>query len=279
MKVVRHLALAAAFASAGCASAPFMTPPAPGIGRYVYASTETQAGKSEGRYRMVFDLETSQDRVITALVRSAEEMSDGAWRPAVIDDSCRTMLKAGQGEIARVALFPLTPEAAALGSAFMADCAPAALFFPMTDILNVALIFSSPEFGAAGLARPGDSKRFDEFATRFDRLDTAMDARSPGGEIALSALEQSRAMLTWSPDPMELTIVKRGVRGAGPGGEVKLRGEERFAFQVEVDRRTGALIRAATISDVLSMTVEIAGLPPDRAPRVEITRAVTIDPR
>jgi hypothetical protein len=50
-----------------------------------------------------------------------------------------------------------------------------------------------------------------------------------------------------------------------------------IAFRVEIDPTSGALRRAATTSDTLDLVV--AGLPPDKAPHVSVTRDVAIEPR
>lgn len=268
--------LAAALASAACSTAPFESPPKPGVGRYTYTVKEVAPGQADTGYRVAFDIETTAGPTMTAVVRSAETLSNNAWKPATVDAACAAALKARPGELARIKLFALTKEESAMGPAFMATCAPPAIFFPMTDILNVALIMASPEFGAATLKQVGEARRFPAFSTSVDRPDTFIDARAPGGDIRLTALEPTRATLEWTADPMAVHVIHRM-----PGtGDVSLSGTERFGFRLDLDPRTGALIRAATPSDVLDVTIQIPGLPPGApAPRMQITRNVTIDPR
>ena len=172
-------------------------------------------------------------------------------------------------------LSPLSPEAAAsLGEAFMAMCAPAEYFFPMTDILNVSLIRTQPRFRLADLTAPGTTARFDGFATTLDRLGVAIAASSPGGEITMIGRDARGMTVDWKPDPMPLTIVRHAVPGTP---EITLRGVERYAFRVEIDTPSGLLRRAATTTDRLDLVVEVPGVPPDQAPHLAISREVTIE--
>lgn len=268
------MALAVALASAACATTPFAAPQ-PGVAHYVYTEKEVTPGQPDSGYRVAFDFDTKAGPAITAIVTSAEVRSGASYKPATIDPACRTALKAGPGEIARIKVYPLSKEESAMGAAFMATCAPEALFFPLTDIVNVALIVASPQFGADKLKAVGDSRRFGAFSTTIDRPDNAFTASSPGGTTSLTALTPARATLDWEADPMAIVVIHRT-----PGTpEVKLSGTERFGFRVDVDRRTGALLRAATPSDALDVTVSMPGLPPGVTPRMTVTRDVLIERR
>jgi hypothetical protein len=212
-----------------------------------------------------------------AVLRKAESASGDVWSTPTVDAACRKALHGHGHELARVTLAPVSPEvAASLGDAFMAMCAPAAYFFPITDVLNVTVIQTQPTFHLAELTGAGMSARYDRFETRLDRLGVAIVAASPGGRVTLSALDGHTATVDWTPEPMQISIVRHAAAGAP---EVTLRGEERFAFRLEIDPASGALRRAATTGDTLDLVVTMPGVPADKAPHIAITREVTIEPR
>ena len=208
-------------------------------------------------------------------MRRAARSVGEVWTEADIDQACRTALKAGAGELARITLVPLSLEAAAaLGDPFMAPCAPAEVFFPMTDILNVALVQMSSEFKLADLSTPGDSARFPAFKSQLDRLGTGIEVTSPGGLTNFVSRQGDVAVVDWSPDPMAVAIVSHGAMN---GTDQRMRGVERYAFRLEIDARSGALIRAATPSDRLDLIVDVPGLSPEQDPRIVVTREVSIE--
>jgi hypothetical protein len=157
----------------------------------------------------------------------------------------------------------------------MATCAPPALFFPMTDILNVALVQSSERFHIGELTAVGKSVSFPGFATSVDRPGLAMTESSDGGVIALTDVSGGRAIVTWTPTPSQLHLVQQ-VGAAGAGQSVTLDGTERFAFRLEIDARSGVLERATTLYDDLDVAMTMADLPADQHPHMHIQRQVTI---
>jgi hypothetical protein len=278
-RLLRRVAMASALAAclpvAALASPPHWSP-GPGLRHYRYDSVERAPGQPDKAYRVDFDLAADAHGGIVAIVRHAARGAGGAWTETALDADCRAALRARPGELARVTLAPLAPESAAtLGDAFMAGCAPAELFFPMTDILNVALVQSSPHFGLASLASPGDSRHFTGFDTRLDRLGVGIDAASPGGTTRFAARSGGRLYVDWVPDPMRIAILHHGALN---GQDLHLAGVENFAFRLIIDAPTGALVSAATPYDRLDLIVQLPGMPPESAPRMTITREVTITP-
>jgi hypothetical protein len=248
----------------------YRTTPAPGLRRYVYQVTETVVGGPVHGYRTEFDLETSGGAIYAIVRKSA--VLDGTWKPVEPDAPCRAAMHGDATRLARVKLSPLAPEAAkTLGDSFLAMCAPPGVFFPLTDILNVAIIPISQRFRAAELRRVGQSLSYPGFEAAFDRSGVAIRETSSGGEISLASLDAQRAVLDWKPALADLDLVE----GANKP-PVTLKGTEHFAFRVEIDRKTGAIRRAVTTYDELDMKVVGA---PDSVPHVRIRRAVTIEPR
>lgn len=259
------------------ADAPFKTAAGPGTRHYRYASVERNPGQPDGRYRVDFDLVTDSKGGITAVILKAEQGRGETWTTPKVTAECKAALHGDDHALARITLAPLSPEAAdSLGEPFMAMCAPASYFFPMTDILNVVLIQSSPVFRINDLADVGDGVRFDGFKTKLDRLGSAIAASSPGGTITLAALDQQVATVDWAPDPMQIAIK---VHASGNVPEMAMTGIERYAFRSEIDRRTGALRRAKTTSDNLDLVVAMPNVPPDKAPHLAISRDVAIETR
>lgn len=271
------LCLALTPLSAAFADAPFKTNATPGTRHYRYTSVERNPGQPEARYRVDFDLVTDARGGVVAVVRKAESARGETWTTTTVSDDCKISLH-GKGEsLARITLAPLSPEAGeSLGEPFMAMCAPASYFFPMTDILNVVLVQTSPSFHINDLTAVGSSVRFEGFKTKLDRLNTAIVASSPGGSITLFSLDDHKAVVDWAPDPMNLALT---VHASGNMPEMTMTGLERYAFRVEIDRSTGALRRAMTTSDNLDMIVSVPNLPADKAPHVAISREVAIETR
>jgi hypothetical protein len=243
--------------------------PEPGVRHYIYEATETVAGGPVHGYRTEFDLQNSAGAVY-AIVRKSSVL-DGSWKSVEPDSACRAAMHGDKTSLARVKLSPLSADAAkTLGDSFLAMCAPPGVFFPLTDILNVALIPGS-HFRATELGAVGQSLSYAGFAAAFDRSGVAIKESSPGGEISLASLDDGHAVLDWKPALADLEIVEKANQPP-----VTLNGTEHFAFRAEVDRRTGVLERAAAIFDDLDMKVVGA---PDSVPHVRITRTVKIEPR
>lgn len=261
-----------AVASAACgAPGPRLTP-RPGDRAYRYEVAEIQGDRTTGGYRMDFRLRAEPRGGVVAIVLAAEGFEGGTWRRAELDRACRQALHAGPGELARVRLHPLTPEAAALGSAFMADCAPRELFFPMTDILNATLVQTSDRFHIHDLTPTTPRAQFSGFDTHLHRLGLEMTESSTAGEIALSAVD-GRTVVDWAPATAQLELIREDPK---TGGRIALSGTERYALRLTIDPATGVLDRAETTFDDLDLVVAIPNLPPEKRPRVQLRRVMTI---
>ena len=222
---------------------------------------------------MKFRLQTDGQGGAVAMVLQSEALDHGTWSPVTVDAACRSAMHAGPGELAEVRLAPLSQEAAMLGEAFLAMCAPPGIFNPITDILNVALIQTAKPFRIDALRRPGDTVSFAGFSTSLKRPNLEMSETSDGGEMSLTGVEEGRALVDWKPSPSQLHLVNK----LPSGQQIPLDGTEHFAFRLEIDARTGALRSARTLYDDLDLTAAVAG-PADRQPRLRITREVAIVP-
>lgn len=272
--IVAAAALSASLAAPALAKPPWRAPWAAGSRTYRYEATQGNADAAPGAgQRVDFRLVTDAHGGVVAHVLAVDIRSGGAWKPLAVDAGCRRALGAGPGEIAEVRLQPLSPEAAKLGDAFMATCAPGDLFDPMTDILNVALIIDADQFHARDLTRTGQTISFPGLTTSLDRGDFAMAESSDTGEVTLAALVPATATLDWKPSPSKLDMAK----GAG-AARLPMSGTEHFAFRVTLDRRTGLLVEAHTLYDDVEVTVAVPGLPPDKRPHLAIRRVVSITP-
>jgi hypothetical protein len=261
-----EIAIAAALLAA---SAPFPAVPAPGTHHYLYEVVETINGARRDGWRTEFDLVASKGTVDAVVRRSARFTAKG-WEPVAVDDSCRAAMHGDRSSLARVQLYPMSQATAKdLGASFLAPCAPAGIFFPLTDILNVAIIPMSPRFRTSELRSVGQSLRYPGFEAAFDRAGEAIRERSNGGAVALAALEPGRAVIDWRPDLADIDLVERA--NTPP---LALKGTEHWAFRVEVDRKTGMLLRASTSYDDLDLTIVGA---PASMPHVRIGRSVLIE--
>ena len=260
------LILALAAAQPG---AVFPAQPKAGTRHYLYQATETVGDHQSGGYRTEFDLETSAGATYAVIRKSS--VYDGAWKPVEPDAKCRAAMHGDSNSLARVKLSPMDSETAkSLGEGFLPMCAPPGVFFPLTDILNVAIIPTSGRFHAADLRTVGQSLSYSGFDAAFDRSGIGFKESSPGGAIKLSMLDKHRAVLDWQPATADLELIERAHQPP-----VHLKGTESFAFRVDVDRKTGFINRAAAMFDNLDMKVIGA---PDTFPHLHITRTVTIDP-
>ncbi len=265
----------AAFAAPG--HPPWRSPASPGLRSYRYEVIETANGQVEKGYRADFDLKTGRDGVIDARVLTAAETSDGkVWAPVAVTDDCKHAMHAPPTGLASVRLWPVKQAGtAALGAEFLADCAPDAVFLPLTDILNVAIIPVAPNFKARALRKVGDRATYDGFNAAFNRSGRSMKETSPGGEVSLASVEGGVATIDWAPALADLDLLESGPQNQTIG----LKGTEHFAFRVQIDTRTGALISGRTTYDDLDLAMHLTGVPDDKLPRQKITRAVTILPR
>ena len=176
-------------------------PPRAAAWTYRYEARET-VGDTVGGYSVDYRLKIDRSGRMTALVLKAETIDHQTAIPVTIDPDCAEALGARPGEMAEIVLYPLTPERAKLGDAFMAACAPKAVFFSMTDILNVTLVQAANTFHLDRLRDPGDTFDFDGFNTRFDRLGMNLAETSDGGRITFADLKGGRAVIDWAPRPL-----------------------------------------------------------------------------
>jgi len=249
--------------------------PAPGLRAYTYEVAEVVNGKFTQGYRMAFDLQTGPDGAIDALVRAAEATTDAkTWQAVAVSDACKVATHAPSGGLARVRLWPMSPEAAkAMGPAFLDTCAPAGVFFPITDIVNVAVIPLTPTFKVETLKRKGDTAHYEGFNAHYDRAGETLTEITHGGEVSLLSLEGGKVVIDWAPAMADLDLVEK----AG-GQPVHLVGTEHFAFRVTLNATTGALVEAHTIYDDLDLKAHMAGMPDGVTTPVKISRTVTIKP-
>ena len=261
----------ALMASSAQATPPHLRPAAKAAAwTYRYEAREIAGDKVSG-YNVDYRLKAERSGRITAVILKAETVDGETATPAKIDADCAKALGAKPGELAEIQLAPMTPERAKLGDAFMASCAPKAVFFPITDILNVTLIQASEAFHLSSLKAPGDTAAFDGFDTSFERLGMHFAETSEGGRIAFADLKGGRAYLDWVPTPSRLEIVQ----GAGASA-MTMKGTEHFAFRLEIDAKSGALEKAWALYDDLDMKVQVPGAPADKLPVVKLRRTVTI---
>ncbi|HEX5183230.1 MAG TPA: hypothetical protein VFW19_08780 [Allosphingosinicella sp.] len=264
------------FALLAAAAAPAPRPvyrvnPVPGVRHYLYEVIETINGVRRDGWRTEFDL-ISAHGTIDAVVRKTFHFTDKGWDPVTADPACRAAMHGNAESLARVRLWPMPPDSAPkLGASFLDTCAPAGVFFPLTDILNVAVIPWSPTFHAQDLREVGQSVHYEGFEAAFDRAGEAIKETAHGGEVRLAALDPHRAVIDWRPDPADLEMNESAQKPP-----MTLKGTEHWAFRLELDRASGTILRAQTTYDDLDLA--IVGAPPN-VPRVKITRAVLIESR
>ncbi len=269
--LIRCLALACL--TSGCATSSFDVAPL-GVQHYRYELTERAPNQPDRGYRVDYLLQTTRQGVV-AIIRHAQEWHGGQWQDVDVSVACAANMHAQQGELARVTLAPIDPQVAAnMSDAFLADCAPAAIFYPITDILNVSLVQTGERFGLRRLHVVGDHVRFASYRTQFERLGVAISVAAPGGETRLTTLDHGVATVDWLSDPLQVNIVHRAT---ATERELTLSGVENFGFRLLIDTHTGVLQRATTTADTLELMVSMPGLPVNQAPHIHVTRDVTID--
>ncbi|MBO9712987.1 hypothetical protein [Sphingomonas sp.] len=248
--------------------------PEAGTHAYRYESVQHIPSQPDRGARIDYDLVADGKGGAVAVVRAVWKSEGGTYTPIAVDDPCRTALHAGAGELARVTLYPISKQTAeTLGADFMALCAPRELYFSMTDLLNLALIQASPQFGLASLAKPGDSQRFEPFRIVQDRLGITTDSQAAGGTTRFAALDGGIAAIDWAPDSMTISFTDRT---AIPGRELLIEGTGHFGFRVEIDRATGTMLRAHTTTNRFDVVVNVPDAPPIP---MTFTSEVTVGPR
>lgn len=179
-------------------------------------------------------------------------------------------MKGTEGTLARAQLYPLNIDSdRRLGSDFLDLCAPPSVFFPLTDVLNVALLPMRDAFRASELRSVGQALTYAAFEVHYDRAGERLEETAPGGEMRLAALTDHSAIFEWRPLTADLSLEERSMKPA-----ITMKGTEYWAFRVEVDRKSGSIERASTLYDDLDLKIVGA---PDTVPHVRIARNVTIE--
>jgi hypothetical protein len=239
---------------------------------YLYEAAELVNGQVTTAYRVSFELRKGRDGTLEAVVRKAETSDHGGpWSSPDISDSCRTAMHAPEGAIAKVQIWPVRTGADPLGAAFLDLCAPGPVFFPLTDIVNVALIPLSPQFQGDALRKAGDTARFPAFTARFERNGRQFEEHVTGGVVSLASRSANDAVVDWRPDPADLSI-----REPSPQGPTQFHGAEHWSFRISYDPKTQELHWARTTYDDIEMAVVTPGIAAEAAPHVKITRQVRI---
>lgn len=246
--------------------------PQAGTHSYRYESITTVPNAPGNGYRVDYDLVSDGKGGLVAVVTGAwHKQGAPEWSDAEIDDACRARLHGQGAELARITLSPVSPATiASLGPDFIDDCAPADIFFPMTDILRVALVQVAPEMGLSKLTKPGQNTRYPGYATKTERLDTAMEISSTGGTIRFVTLAPGRATIDMVSDPMKITLIHRR---AYSGADVTLTGTEISGIRIEIDPATGTMLSATSQGDKLDVTMSLPG---GYSQPLPVTRETTI---
>jgi hypothetical protein len=272
MKTRICIALAAALAATAAHAgepAPVRSIPAPGVRHYLYEMIETVNGARHGGWRTEFDFISSKG-TIDAVVRKTSGFNGKTWEPVVVDNACRAAMHGSADSLARVRLWPLPAKnAQKLGSSFLDTCAPPGVFFPLTDILNVAIIPASPTFRTQELRQVGQTVHYEGFAADTDRAGEAIKETTHGGEMGLAALDPHRVVIDWRPDLADLELTESAQKPP-----MTLKGTEHWAFRLELDRASGAILRATTTYDDLDLSIVNA---PPGVPKIKISRTVLIE--
>ncbi len=249
--------------------------PAAGTYPYRFETSSVVPNAPGNSFRLDFDLVSDGKGSLVAVIRGAWHR-EGApeWSDAEIDADCRKAMGAQGDELGRVKLWPFAPDAAGnLDKGLVADCAPAEIFFPITEILTVVQIQVSPQFGLEKLAKPGDTYQFAPYKIALDRNDTVLDLEATGGTLQFASAVPGRATIAYQPHPSKVTIIHRR---AYSGADVTLKGTASGAIRLEIDPGTGVLLGAEAVGDRLDVTMSLPG---DFTQPLAITREMKIVPR
>ena len=264
MKRVAFLITIGLAASAIPAAAGIVTQLPAGTVRYNLVEREINGGQ-EKSITYTLDLVTGQDGSVTALIESAVD-KDG--KPLEITADCRTRMNAPAGGLATIRLWPPAKD---LGPTFLDLCAPADLFHAMTDMSNIILVRTAPQFGGGKLAKAGDKHTFDGFKAQWVRGGEEGAVATAGGVIALTAFDETKAVVQWEPAPMAVNLTV-----SAPNSTVKIVATEDFAFELTIEAPSGVLIEARTLHDDLNGTILLPNVPADHAPKLVSRREVML---
>ena len=193
----------------------YRTSPANGVQHYRYEVIQTINGSTRKGYRTKFDLDT-KGQVLFAVVRATSELENGVWKPVVPDAACRKAMNGTQDSLARVQLYPMNSNPAQkLGSGFLAVCAPPAVFFPLTDVLNVAMLPMPGGFRASELRAAGQSLTFSGFTAEYDRAGERLNAKLiSSGQLEAEWLGRAKAYTSvTNPDELHEQVKADLARG------------------------------------------------------------------
>jgi len=241
------------------------------VAGFHYEASERVGAEVRTAYRFDFQLLKTPDGGLTAVViQAAKSDHGGPFVPAAVSAECRLAMHAPPGALAAVRLWPAPVGPDPLGPAFLDACAPAEVFYPLTDIMNVAIIPLAPKFGARGLRTPGETRPWPGLTAQFERFGRRFEEHVPGGTLTLVASSPGETTVDWRPEPADLTIEDHGPP------PVRLHGVERWAFRVSFDPGDGMLRSAQATEDSIDVVVSMPGLPAERSPHVNLTRTVSI---
>ena len=264
MKRVNFLTIFCLAGLALPAAAGVVTQSPAGTIRYSLVEREINGGQ-EKSITYTLDVVTAKDAGVTALIQSAVDKNGKAME---ITADCRAKMNAPAGGIATIKLWPATKD---LGSAFLDLCAPADLFHAMTDLSNIILIRSAPQFGGGTLAKAGDKHSFDGFKAQWKRGDEEGAVATQGGTIALTVMDATKAVVQWQPAPMTVNLTI-----SSPNGAMKIAATEDFAFELVIEAPSGVLLQARTLHDDLNGTIFLPNIPADHAPKLVSHREVML---
>jgi hypothetical protein len=240
---------------------------------YRYEAEEAPNIGTKSAHRIDFALERGRDGALDAVVLAgATQEGGGDWKPMAPGEDCRRAMRAPPGALAKVRIWPASGGDDPLGAGFLDACAPPDLFYSLTDVVNVAIIPIAPQFRAAGLRKPGQSRRWPGFKAHFARYGRSFDETVTGGETALVSRAAGEAVVDWKPDQAQLEIDQ-----AGPP-QARLQGAERWAFRVRFDPRSRMLRSAEATTDEIELNVHVPPDKPDPVARVVVKRRVAIAP-
>ena len=262
----------AAFAAPG--HPPWRSPASPGLRSYRYEVIETANGQVEKGYRADFDLKTGRDGVIDARVLTAAERATARLGPGCRDRRLQARHACAADRPASVRLWPVKQAGRPRWRRILADSAPDA---------GVPAADGHPRRGdhpgggrtsrRRALRKVGDRATYDGFNAAFNRSGRSIKETSPRRRGACLCRRRRRHhRLGAGPG-------RSGSSRVGPQNQtIGLKGTEHFAFRVQIDTRTGALISGRTTYDDLDLAMHLTGVPDDKLPRQKITRAVRFCP-
>ncbi len=158
--------------------------------------------------------------------------------PLKVDLGCRRVAGGDEQALAR---FTLDARARHAPGDVLPPCAPRELYDTMNDVVLI-LSIQSTEFGVDRLRAVGDRQATPRFEVAWSHSPNSVHERRvyPGGEIVLEKLVPDRATLRWKPHPVESGVV----RDSPMGFATLTAGTEQMEYTIEVDPRSGALLRA-----------------------------------